>query len=316
METSQKHFSIKSDVFSDINEQIEDLTSFLESDQSDDMRQKIDSLILQKADICKDIVNQARSLFYQKRISHDCYMEICDEMSDLQKENLESGLSWYSEAVSARAYNMALTELTSLSILGTKILGGYMLSKTGKKYVRERLSKYTILNEDAINCNQLTAETFTIEEATDKFHITFQYAQNWEKSGQQTHCKVWFYDKKPVITAAYNRAKSDNVINSKMPIETKILDSRFKKHEDYYTAYMCCELQMNHPCIKRILTKLKQQWKEASKKLDKDIQDEINESVKNGTIDMKYKYVEEAGKSRYLTDKEVKTYLKRLNVQK
>ena len=101
-----------------------------------------------------------------------------------------------------------------------------------------------------------------------------------------------------------------------MNIETVLLDSRLKKHEDYYTAYMSAELQVNHPSIKRIMTKLKQQWKQASKNLDKEIQDNIDEAVENDTIDKKYVYISEACKEGYLTQEQVNSYTKRLSVRK
>ena len=302
--------------FTAYDDQIAKLTPYLESDQSDAVRKKIEELSLKKVSICDDVMEEAMDLYTQKKISYDYYLEIADEMERVRKETLENGVSWYTEAVSAKVYDLALKEVIALSALGTKILGGYMLTSTGKKYVRERLSKYTILNEDAIDCRQFECATYTMEEATSKFNISFKYAENWERSGQQTHCKVYFYNKKPVMAVAYNRAKKDNAINATMPIETKLLDSRLKKHEDYYTAYMCCDMQMNHPCVKRVLTKLKDHWKQASKKLDKDIQNEINEAVSDGTIDKKYQYISEAAENGYLTDEQVERYVRRLNVRK
>ena len=79
---------------------------------------------------------------------------------------------------------------------------------------------------------------------------------------------------------------------------------------------MRCDMPMNHRSVKRVLTKLKDQWKQASKKLDKDIQNEINEAVSDGTIDKKYQYISEAAENGYLTDEQVERYVRRLNVRK
>ena len=301
--------------FSAYDEQIAKLTPYLESSESEKVRDKIEELSLKKAKKCDQAIEEAASLYNENMISYQTYVETVEELSDLKEDTLTNNVSWYTEAVTAKVYDTALKEILALSTLGTKILGGYMLTTAGKKYVRERLSKYPLLNEDAINCSQLTCETYSLEEAKNKFHVTLEFAENWEKGGQQTHCKVYFYDKKPVMIIAYNRAKKDNGINNKMTVETKILDSRFKKHEDYYTAYMTSGMQVMHPSIQRVLKKLKDQWKQASKKVDKEIQDSIDESVEDETIGNKYVYISEACKHGYLTNDQLQTYTRRLNVR-
>ncbi len=302
--------------FSSYDKQIAELTPYLESSESDKVKDKIKELSLKKAKKCDALIEEAAGLYNQNKISLSTYMETVDEMASIKETTLSNGVEWYNEAVSAKVYDTALKELMALSVLGTKMVAGYMLTKAGKKYVRERLSKYTLLNEDAIDCRQFESDVYTLEEAVSKFHIKFNYAENWERSGKQTYVRVYFYNKKPIMAIAYMREKKDNVVNSKMNIETVLLDSRLKKHEDYYTAYMSAELQVNHPSIKRIMAKLKQQWKQASKNLDKEIQDNIDEAVENDTIDKKYVYISEACKEGYLTQEQVNSYTKRLSVRK
>ena len=301
--------------FSSYDTQIAKLTPYLESADSDRVRDKIKELSLKKAKKCDDLIEEAAELYNQDKISLSTYIESVDEIAAIKEDTLKNGVEWYTEAVSAKVYDTAMKEIMALSVLGTKMVAGYMLTKTGKKYVRERLSKYTLLNEDALDCRQFESDVFTIEEASSKFHIKFNYADNWERGGKQTYVRVYFYNKKPVMAIAYLREKGDNLINSKMNIETVLIDSRLKKHEDYYTAYMSAELQVNHPSIKRVMTKLKQQWKSASKKIDNEIQDNIEEAVNNGTIDKKYQYVSEACAEGYLTQEQLNQYTKRLNVR-
>lgn len=276
------------------------------------LQKKVEELSIEKANLCMQAITEAGECFDSGAIDAKYYDETTEKFLGLYDESLRSGVSWYQESVMASLLNTAVSELAQLSLMGTKMVSGLMLTKTGKKYVRERLSKYTMLNEDAIDARRFKAVTFTLEEAGDKYNIHFNYADKWENHGLQTYCKVYFYDDKPVMTIAYNRDKMDHLINSKMNVETKMLQSSLRKHEDYYTAYMCAELQLMHPAIKRTLDTLKSQWKTATKMIDKRVKDEINESVIDDEIDHKIKYVTEACESKFLGKDACDRYIKYL----
>lgn len=288
---------------------IDALRSQLKENDSPAIRSRLAELSMEQANRCSEVITEAAELRDNGNITDTGYLEICDKFTELRETTLRDGVDWYTESVSAKIYKTALNEITALSVLGTKMIAGYMLTKTGKKYIRERLSKYTILNPDAIDARRFNVDTYTIEEAGEKFKIHFKYGTEWENGGLQTYCKVYQYLGKPVMAVAYNREKMDHKINKKMNVETVILDPKMRKHDDYYSAYMCAELQIMHPSIKRVLEKLKSQWKEASKHLDKEITESVDDAIENGVMDVMYEHVADAYKNKFLDQDTAKTYL-------
>ena len=302
-------------MFTDIStydKRISTLKSIDGYDTNPEYRARVEDLSKEKANLCMKAILEAGELYDAGSIDEKYYYESTDKLIGLYEETLRDGVSWYQESVSAKLYATAINELASLGLMGAKMINGLMLTKTGKAYVRERLSKYTISNEDAIDARRFKSATYTIEEAEKKYHIHFKYASKWESSGLQTYCKVYFYEDKPVMVIAYNREKLDHVVNSKMNIETILIDSNLRKHEDYYTAYMCADLQMMHPSIKRTLDTLKTQWKHASNYIDKEIDKDISESVDDSLLDTKIKYIEEACDFHYIGKHDAEVYKKYL----
>lgn len=288
---------------------IDVLRAQLASDDNPAIRSRISELSLEQANNCTRVITEAAEKRDSGIIADSMYLEVCDTFTQLRETTLRDGVDWYTESVSAKMYKTAINEVTALSVLGTKIIAGYMLTKAGKKYIRERLSKYTILNQDAIDARRFDVETYTIEEAENKFKLHFKYGTEWESGGQQTYCKVYSYLNKPVMAVVYNREKMDNKINKKMNVETIILDGQMRKHDDYYVSYMCSDLQIMHPSIKRTLEKLKSQWKSATKHLDKEITESVDDAVANGTMSTMYARVGNAYKNKYLDEDTAKTYL-------
>ena len=88
--------------FSSYDKQIAELTPYLESSESDKVKDKIKELSLKKAKKCDTLIEEAAGLYNQNKISLSTYMETVDEMASIKETTLSNGVEWYNEAVSAK----------------------------------------------------------------------------------------------------------------------------------------------------------------------------------------------------------------------
>jgi hypothetical protein len=310
--------------FEEYDSKLNQLQSFLEStDDSNALTRKyitdqIQETTKQKIKHMQEVRSRVEALFEDGRIDAEYQDELLNEL-EVSDKAFQTAYPWYEDALSAKAVSIIAKEAKALapSVL-SKVLAivgvaaGYkILDAATKKYVIARLKKYPLVNPSAISPAQLNSETYTVGEAVSRFHIKFQYAEEWEKATVATRCIVYFYDKKPVMAIAYSRdeEKLDIHLNKRVAVETVVMDSRFRKHEDYYTAYMATRIQVSHPAIGRTLKKLKAQWDAEAKSATK----EVKESVEELGLEKKESYITEAVEEEMLDEDDAKIYLNLLH---
>ena len=133
---------------------------------------------------------------------------------------------------------------------------------------------------------------------------TYESEDN-QNTGTVSETTVYTYDKKPAMIIFYTGGPSEKEIN----IETKILDSRFKKHEDYYVAFMATKLQACHPAAKRVLKNLKERWKTMLKREQKEVQESVSDSIINGFYDEKLELIQEAVNEKLIDQDTANIYI-------
>lgn len=263
---------------------------------------------------CEDALDKSEKLYDAGSISYAQFNEAYETIKPMIDESTVVAYPYYTEAVTGKAFAIALDELARLSGNITKFipanLFGVALTMPAKKFINGRLSKYPLLHQDAVAFKQLDHQVYSMNEVRDKFNINMDFAEDWQSKGLRTTCKVYFYNKKPVMVIAY--IVDFSKLSGNTNVMTKILDSSFKKHDDYYNACMCTQIQLSHPSIMRVLNQMKADWKRETQKMEKEVKESVEESLQNFTFGEKLELVEEAVENDFLARHEADTYIKLL----
>lgn len=244
----------------------------------------------------------------------DVYAESVEEKITEAKAKVQCMVFPYLEAgAMASALNIAYKEVEFLSM---KIMNSLIVPTLGKgigsaarKFITKRLSRYTLLHEDAVDFRQLESSSFTLEELSRFPQIKFKFAEKWVEKGKQFDCEVFYYKNKPVAAIAHSRAeKAWNDGGESFLVECTVFDSKFKKHEDYYTACMATKRQLTHPAISRVLKKLKDEWKRELEKQKRETQESASDAYVDGTIDKHLEYICECVEHDIITEQEAENY--------
>jgi hypothetical protein len=285
------------------DEKIEKLQNFLEScDDTESERYKKATLELrkcaqEKSDYCESVIDKAQKMFDVCDIESDQYREILTTFIPIMEDAEElASPGYYTEAVVAAALSVALDEAAKLTGNLTKFVPastvGDVISMPAKKFIQARLKRYTLLFPDAVAFGQLEHEKYALDEVRKKFHVNMTYATKWQEKPCRVDVEVYFYNKKPVMLIAYT--KDTGKLNMNSNLEVEFMDSKFRKHEDYYTACMATKIQLSHPSVMRLLTKMRKLWADQSKKMKEAVQESASEAELDGVLDEKIAYVTEA----------------------
>lgn len=301
--------------FQEFDEKMDQLATFFESVECQDgatgraIGTNIRRIAREKLAYEENVMKRIDVLYEDGMIDLEYRNELMSYFEN-DEETMELAYPYYEDVKNAKAVSVIVKEAKALSKFLPATLAaaaGYkVLDVAHKKYILARLKRYTLVNPDAISISQLSSERYTVQEAIEKFHINFKYAKKWAEEIVATHCVVYFYEKRPVMTIAYNKDQEELGFstNKKVAVETVIMDSRFRKHEDYYVAYMASRVQVSHPAIGRVLKQLKSQWAAKAKSMEH----AIKESVSEVGIDQKAFYITEAVREKFLTMEDAMLY--------
>lgn len=300
--------------FEDLNAGLKKIDSYIKESGGEvsknvlDNRKKIGTAIMNKA---QNTVDDSKVMLESGLISEEYFNDIADELEPIYQKGFDIAHPYYTESVTGNGLKVAATEVAAFT---SKIYTGLNLSTylpvdlafealttPAKKFIMARLNKYTVLYPEAISFKQFESDKYTLEEAIDKFKLKPKFADKWNALGARVNVKVYTYKKKPVMCIMYTGAY--NSLNSKVNLETFIMDSSFKKHEDYYTACITTQLRLSHPASYRVLKQMSDKWKSVEKKEAKAIKEEVEELELSGRgkeIDHKLELIEEAVKDNFM----------------
>lgn len=299
--------------FESLYESVEKLNSFLESvefgsDSYNDkefIKRDFGFAISEKA---KNGMEHTMNLKDSGVITESYCNELCADLLEKYNYGVSTAMPYYMEGAVGNSLSTILNEIAAYAskifVLVPKSAVGDILTLPVKKFVLQRLKRYPLLYEDAVEFKQLRAEKYTIAEMKNKFKIKTDFAEKWQQSGKRTDCKLYSYNNKPVMCIFYTKVPSASTITSPVNVETVIMDSKFKKHEDYYVACMATSLQLSHPAAGRVLKKMKDRWNTELKRQKTEIKESVEDSIIEGTFDRKLHYIEEAVQFKVM-DREV-----------
>lgn len=242
----------------------------------------------------------------------EVYAEFVEAKVEEEKAKTEFTMFPYLEdGAIAIALNIAYKELEYLSMeLYNKVFIpslGKGLNAMERKFILKRLNRYTLLHEDAVEFRQLESASFGMEEM-DRFpQIKFKFANKWVEKGKQFDCQVYYYKNKPVAAIAHSRVAVEDGGEAFL-VECMVCDSKFKKHEDYYTACMATKKQLTHPAVSRILKKLKEEWKRELEKQKREAAESVEDAYTNNSFDNKLEYIAECVNHDIIDERQAEIY--------
>jgi hypothetical protein len=306
--------------FEQYDKKLDQLCTFLES--VDDVNsatarsivRNMQQIAKEKLAYTKKEKQRVEALYESGDIDLDYRNEAIAALEDGEEETLKMAYPCYEEAQTGKALSIIGKECKALAkyVPGAVVVGAgcKLIDVAAKKWILSRLKKYTLLHPDAISVTQLTSEPYTVQEAVAKYHIKFRLAYEWAKSPVATRCVVYKYNNKVVMAIAYSKDGKDiDKFNGGISVETVIYGAEFHKHEDYYNAYMCSRVQISHPSVKRVLDKMKSEWKQKAKTAVK----KVEESVEEYGIEGETYLITESVKEKFLTMEEAEYFKQVMN---
>lgn len=234
----------------------------------------------------------------------------CDGCYDEAYHELSNSYAWYEDGVMAVASAIIKRELTMLadSVVVkfiTKSAGAVIKAAT-KKYLNGRFKAYTSAFPEIIPLSEFQKMNYGYLEAVTRFNLKFKIAGKWaEKLETQVAVRVYTRNKKPAFAVAYGAKSKDKTYNS----EFVLIDQKYSKHLDYYTAWAHVDIGVMHPSISRTLKKLRVDWKSMMEKNKKMISESVEEAIADGRYLEKRLNVVEAYKAGVLTYEDADAYL-------
>ena len=288
--------------FKEIDQKLQSYNQYLESAEDPDMREdirykKID-LAKKAIDMCDSAIGRATALFESGKISKEDAQQIIDSMEEKKENLIPDACPAYMESVEAAALSLAVNEVQKLSKPNNFAKS---LMKPEVAYIMSRLKRYTLLHEDAVAFKQLTPQTYRFAEiAETKLGKPFKYATIWFKANQQIATRIYTYNNKPVCAIAFTQENNSDIV---------FYDGSFKKHADYYSACMLAKAHIGDPTIKRVLEKLKSEWKAYVKTTKKHITESVEEAIADGRYEEKILAFQEAAQEGFVDDAAYNMYL-------
>ena len=288
--------------FKEIDQKLQSYNQYLESAEDPDMREdirykKID-LAKKAIDMCDSAIGRATALFESGKISKEDAQQIIDSMEEKKENLIPDACPAYMESVEAAALSLAVNEVQKLSKPNNFAKS---LMKPEVAYIMSRLKRYTLLHEDAVAFKQLTPQTYRFAEiAETKLGKPFKYAPIWFKANQQIATRIYTYNNKPVCAIAFTQENNSDIV---------FYDGSFKKHADYYSACMLAKAHIGDPAIKRVLEKLKSEWKAYVKTTKNHITESVEEAIADGRYEEKILAFQEAAQEGFVDDAAYNMYL-------
>lgn len=310
----------------DIDNRIEHLDCILESCENPELRahykMEREGLGEQKLAIVGQMKTTVLNQEAAGLITEAAADELMVQLEDAELDAIYDTYDWYEDVSIAAGVKLALNELAAFSsAMIAKITPGVIgkaLTIPVKKFIFSRLSKYTMLHNDAVDFKSLKATKYDLIEA-EKRGIEFKHALKWlDKGFSRIHVVLYSYKGKDVMGIAYTKdvkvglggVGNSGLMNAM--VEPVIKDGNFKKHQDYYVACMCTKLQMTHPCVRRLFDQMKKEWSAKVDELKQDVQESVEESVANGTFEDRLMTIYEAAEDGHIHPKDAINYVRML----
>ena len=291
--------------FREIDQKLQQYNQYLESagdfDMRYDLRYKKNELAKKAITMCESAIDRANALFESGKLSKEDAQEIIDSMREKRENLIPDACPAYMESVEAAALSLAVSEVQKLSKPNSFAKS---LMKPEVSFIMNRLKRYTLLHEDAVAFKQLTAQTYRFAEIADtKLGKPFKYAPVWFKANQQIATRIYTYNNKPVCAIAFTQENNSDIV---------FYDSSFKKHADYYAACMLAKAHIGDPVIKRVLEKLKAEWKGYVKTTKNHITESGEEAIANGRYEEKILAFQESAREGFVDVHAYNMYLAEL----
>ena len=264
-----------------------------------------------KVEECNKQLKRIQEFEESGMITPEYASEMTDYFAELAVEAECDANPAYFESVVGKGLEIALTEVAKFagklfaqvpaSIVGT------VITLPVRKFIMARLDKYRLLFPDAVAFKQLTSERYALDEIRKKFNVKMAYADKWQEKGLRVDSEVYSYNDKPVMMISWTKHEKNFVDISNLEVE--FMDGRFRKHEDYYTSCMATKLQLSHPCVKRLLTKMKKMWERECTKQKYFVKESVSEAIINGTLDDKIEAIYEATETGLMDEDTKDMYL-------
>lgn len=288
--------------FKEIDQKLRIYDQYLESaedpDMREDLRYKKNELAKKAIEMCESAIDRAHALMESGKLSKEDGQQIIDSMEEKRDSLIPDACPAYMESVEAAALSLAVSEVQKLSKPNNFAKS---LMKPEVSYIMSRLKRYTLLHADAVAFAQLTAQTYRFAEiAETKLGKPFKYAPVWFKANQQIATRVYTYNNEPVCAIAFTQENNSDIV---------FYDNSFKKHADYYSACMLAKAHIGDPTIKRVLEKLKAEWKSYVKTTKNHITESVEEAIADGRYEEKILAFQEAAREGFVDDAAYNMYL-------
>ena len=235
----------------------------------------------------------------------------CAECTEKIYEQITEAQPWFEDGVLASIGHMALQELSKIGVHTMSRLGVIGVTKALKKGVRTfllaRFNSYVQLHPEIEPISKFTSKKYDLLEATENYGIAFRLAMKWgEKLDNRIETRVYSKNNKPVFAIAYGKQSSGQMYNT----EFVWLDSKYKKHEDFYVASAHADIAIGHPSIERLVKQIRMEWAEQKKNAKEAVQKRVEESWQTEhSVDRIKRNVIQAYKSGITTYEGAKLYM-------
>lgn len=245
----------------------------------------------------------------------DSMEDVCDMLTEDATHRLANSYVWYEDGVLAKTVGVIgneIAELMGKTIAKTIGKGvGDTLAAGAKAYFFARVRAYQKIFPEIIPLTEFTSVKYDILEAETRFGIKFKLASKWaEKINTRVSVKVYTRNKKPAFAIAYSTKSQDKTYNT----EFVMIDSKYSKHVDYYTASAHTDIAVSHPSIARVLNKMKSDWQELKAQSDKVVKESVEEACATETFLEHRLNILDAFNAGVLTYEEADEYLDKMEL--
>lgn len=235
---------------------------------------------------------------------------ICEGYVEEAYQELSRAYTWYEDGIAAIAMGVITREIAALfDTLIIKTIGtaaGKGLMKGAGSALLSRFKAYGKIYPEIIPISEFSKVNYDIIEATTRFKLKFKLAGKWaEKLNTRVSVRVYTRDKKPAFAIAYSDKSEDKTYNS----EFVMIDNKYRKHLDFYTASAHADVGIMHPSIKRVIVDIRNEWKKLQKQNKRDINEAVEDAIAEGTYLEKRMNVVDAYNAGVITYEDADAYL-------
>lgn len=250
-------------------------------------------------------------------VAEDCDDDAirCEGCLDEAYHELSNAYTWYEDGVAAATMGVIGRELAHLAdTVIVKFVGdavGKALKKGASAYISARFKMYSTIYPEIIPLSEFKSVNFDILEAATRYNIKFKLAGKWaEKVNTRVTVRVYTKDRKPAFAIAYSDKSQDKTYNS----EFVMINNRYRKHADYYTAAAHTDIGIMHPSIRRVLVEIRSEWKKMRDASKKSISESVEEAIAEDKYLEKRLNVVDAYKAGAITYEDADAYLEAMDL--